>query len=111
MSGNEIFDASEACRVENFIISRSRLSERNIVANLAEEEIGILQYEPEARAQIGRVVLARVDLVDTDLSFRGFIKTCEEAAHGRLARANAADNSNAFAASDLERDLFKCVLI
>ena len=71
MTGDEAFDAGETRGRENLLVGRGRLAERDVVAQLAEEQVGVLQHEADAGAQIGRVVLAHVDAIDEDLPSSG----------------------------------------
>ena len=66
MAGDEALDAGEARGRQHLLVGGVRLAERDVVAQLAEEQIGVLQHEADAGAQIGRVVLAHIDAVDED---------------------------------------------
>ena len=68
VTGDEALDAGEPRRREDLFVGRARPAERDVVAQLAEEQVGVLQHEADAGAQIGRVVLPEVDAVDQDVA-------------------------------------------
>ena len=107
MTGNEVLDAGKPRGGDDLLVGRVRLSERDVVADLAEEQIGVLQHEADAGAQIGRVVLARIDVVDDDLAVRGLVEARNQTPDRGLAGSDAADDADAFAAGDLEGHLLK----
>ena len=110
MAGDEALDAGKPRRREDFFVGGLRLAERDVVAQLAEEQVGVLQHKANAGAQIGRVVLADVDAVDQDAALLRLIEAEQQAADRRLARADAADDADALAGRDLERNLLERVL-
>ncbi len=97
MAGDEAFHPGKACRLQNFLVSGVRLSERNIVADLAEKKISILQQETDPGTQVRRIILARIDIVDAVLAIQRLIEAGQEAANSGLARTDTADDSHAFA--------------
>src|SRR5262245_12000480 len=105
VAGDDVLDAGETRGSDDFLVGRGRFSKRDIVADLAEEKIGVLQHETDAGAQIRRVVLARVNIVDDYFPFGGLVEAAQQAADGGLAGADTADDSDTLAAGDLERDL------
>ena len=105
MAGDEAFHAGKARGRKDFLVGRGGLAEGDVVANLAEKQVGILQHEADAGAQIGRIVLAGIDVIDADLAVRRLVEACQKAADGGLAGTDAADNSDPLAGGDLERDL------
>src|SRR5262249_23266136 len=64
MSGSKAFDTSESGRRKNFLIGRAWPPKSNVVAQLSEEQIGILQHEADTGPEVGRIVLARINAVD-----------------------------------------------
>ena len=65
MAGDEGLDAGQTRRREHFLVGRRRPAERDVVAQLAVEQIGVLQHEADAGAQIGRIVLAQMSMPST----------------------------------------------
>src|SRR5262245_52893305 len=111
VAGDEILDAGETRGGDDFLVGRGRFSKRDIVADLAEEKIGVLQHETDAGTQIRRVVLARINIVDDYFSFGGLVEAAQQAADGGLAGPDTADDSDTLAAGNLERDLVERRLI
>ena len=74
MTGNEVLHAGKPRGSDDLLVGRVRLAERDVVADLAEEQVGVLQHEADAGAQIGRIVLAHIDAVDDDLAVRGLVE-------------------------------------
>ena len=64
MAGDEAFHAGKARGRKDFLVGRGGPAQGDVVANLAEKQVGILQHETDAGAQIGRIVLAGVDIID-----------------------------------------------
>ena len=97
---------SRAAR-ENFFVGRFGLAQRDVVAQFSEEQIGILHRETDAGAQIRRIVLPRIDAIDEDAAFLGFVEAEQQTPDRGLARTDPADDADPFASLDLERDLFQ----
>ena len=96
-------------RRQNFFVGRLGLAERDIVAQLSEEQVGILHRKSDAGAQIGGIILSRVDAIDQNAAFLGFVEAEQQTTDGGLARSDPTDDADLFAAFDLERDLFQRV--
>src|SRR6185437_4637313 len=104
VAGEEGFDAGQARRRQHFLVGRLRPAKRDVVAQLAVEQIGVLQHETDAGTQIGGVVLADVDAVDQDRALARRIESGGQPADRGLAGSDAADDSDFLAGLDLERD-------
>ena len=107
MAGDKALDPGQARGGKHLLVGGLRFSERNIVAQLAKEQIGVLHRKADAGAQIGRIVLPGVDAIDQDAAFLGFIETEQQPPDGGLSRSDPADDADPLAAFDLERDLFQ----
>ena len=74
MTGDEALHAGKPSGLQDFFIGRLRLAEGDIIAQLSEEEVGILHCETDAGAQVGGIVLSRVDPIDENATFLGFVE-------------------------------------
>ncbi len=63
----KLLDAGEPCRLDDLLIGGGGLAKRDVVAQLAEEQIGVLHHEADAGAQIGGVVLPRASMPSTEM--------------------------------------------
>src|SRR5262245_23985917 len=104
MARHEALDAGQPGSREDFLIGRAQMTKRDVVAQFAEEEIGILQYESDAVPQVRRVVLPDVDVVDQDMALPRLVESDQHAANGGFSGSNSADNADALAGRDLERN-------
>src|SRR5262245_45869904 len=93
VSGSELLDARQPRRFENLLLGRGRKTKRDIVTQPAEEQINILQNEPDAVAQVRGIVLAQINVIDQNAAFVRIVETGEQAADGRLAGSDLADKS------------------
>ena len=80
MPGDEALDAGKPRGLEHLGIGRGGPAEGDVVAQLAEEQIGVLQHEADAGAQIRGVVLPDIDAVDQDAAFVGIVEAGQQAA-------------------------------
>ena len=92
---------------KDLLVGGLRFAKRNVVAQLAKEQIGVLHRKADAGAQVGRIVLAGVDAIDQDAAFLGFIETEQQPADGGLSRSDAPDDADPLAGGDLEGDLLQ----
>src|SRR5215813_1165301 len=99
---DKAFHAGEARRLQNVLISCGRFSKSDVVPNLAKKEVRILQHEADPGAQIGRIILTYVDIIDADLAVQRFIESGQEAANGGFTRTDTADNSHTLATGNLK---------
>src|SRR6185503_16868355 len=76
-----------------------------IVAQFAEEQVGVLQDEADAGPQVGRVVLTCIHVIDENAAVAWLIEPDHHPADGGLAGSNSADDPDAFARCDLEGNL------
>jgi len=93
VSGSELLDARQSRRFENLLLGRGRKTKRDIVTQPAEEQIDILQNEPDAVTQVRGIVLAQINVIDQNAAFVRIVETGEQAADGRLAGSDLADKS------------------
>ena len=99
---DEVVRGSRFRRLDHVFHRSIRPPERDIVADLAEKEIGILQHETDPGAQIRGIVLTRVDVIDADLAVQRFVEAGQEAADRGFARTDAANYSDALATCNLK---------
>ena len=111
MAGDEALDAGKPRRREHFCVGRVGPAKRDVVAQLAEKQIGVLQHEADAGAQIGRVVLADVDAIDQDVAFVRVVETGQQAADRGLARSDAADDARRVRPGAILNDTFSSAFI
>src|SRR5687768_11807772 len=64
MVRNEGLDAGQPRRGQDFRIRRARPAERDVVAQLAKEQVRILKHEADSGPQVCRVVLPDIHAVD-----------------------------------------------
>ena len=107
MTGDEGFDARKPRSLDDLLVGGFGIAERDVVAELAEEQIGVLQHEADARAQVGRIVLSQIDIVDQDLSVLRIVEAGYQPPDRRLAGADTSDDADALAAADTERSRFQ----
>src|SRR5262249_35270041 len=110
VAGDEALDAGEPRGGQHFLVGRLGPPERDVVAQLAVEQVGVLQDEADARAKIRRVVLANIDAVDEDAALGRLVEAGEQTADCGLARADPADDTDALARGDAERYLLERIL-
>lgn len=108
MAGDKSFHPRQPRCGENFFIGRLGLAQRNIVAQFSKEQVGILHRKADAGAEIRRVILSRIDAVDENSSFLGFIETEQKTADRGFSRSDTSDNADPFSTIDLEGDFIQC---
>ena len=110
MTGDEGFDARKPRSLDDFLVGGFGIAERDVVAQLAEEQIGVLKHEADAGAQVGRIVLSQIDIVDEDLAVVRIVEAGHQPSDGRLAGTDTSDDADALAAADAEPHVLKRVL-
>ena len=103
MLGHETVQPGESRHIGQAPGVGGRPVEQHVVAQRAAEEARVLRDEADTGAVVGRVDLAQVDPVGFDLAFGGLVQAGQQAQHGALARADAAEHGDPFTGLEGQR--------
>ena len=101
---DEIMRAGQPRCAQHRGIVKAGVTQGDIVANAARQQYDILKHRADIGAQVVGMQLAQVGIVDDDGAVLGLIQPEQQPGEGRFARADAADDGNAFAGRDGETD-------
>ena len=96
MGSGEAFNSGKLCGSKDLFIGCGGPAKRDVVAQLAEEEICVLQYETDAGPQVCRIVLACIHAIDQYPSVLRIVESDSEPTDRGLAGSDAPDNADPF---------------
>src|SRR5205085_5818635 len=89
-------------RGQDFLVGCLGFAQRDVVAQLSEEQLSVLHRKANPRPQVRWIVLPRIDTIDEDAALLCLVEAEQKPPYGRLAGSNASDDADLLAAFDLE---------
>src|SRR6185369_12959238 len=104
MLAHEVIDAGQSRGAEERVLVHVRRTQSDVVLHRTEEEMRILQHAADRLPEIGRVELTDVGAVHQHRAVGGLEQAHDQALDRGLARTDTADDADALAWIDAERD-------
>ena len=104
---DEIVRTRQLGRGDTLLVTGVQAPVANVVHHRSGEQVGILQHNAQAAAQVCLFYFIDIDAVIADLAVRDIVKTVDEIGDGRLARAGGAHKSHLLAGLCIQRHIMQ----
>ena len=96
-AGDEAMGVGKLCRLDAFFVGGIQLAVADIIHHGAGEQVGILQHDTKAAAQVGLFNLVDIDAIVADLAVGNVVEPVDQVGDGGLARAGGSDEGDLLA--------------